>query len=116
MIVESHPRQVRVDMSAFKPPSQKVFILDIFRPSGQVPCKLVDSGFMSCMEHGEAVENIIRQAMLTLAHACRRRRKGYLISKPVRAVKLIADDVFGCRNPHRSPTSALEVRKLVAGV
>ena len=71
---------------------------------------------MSCMEHREAVKNIIQQATLMLAHACQQCWKGYHISKLIGAVKLIVDDVFGCRNPCRSPTSVLEVCKLVVGV
>ena len=114
MIVKSHSRQVGEDMLAFEPPFQKVVILNVFRPGGQIPRKLIDCGFASCMECREGVENVSRQHSLT--HAFWLRRKGYLISKTVRAVKLVTDDVFCCRDPSRSPASMLEVRKLVARV
>jgi hypothetical protein len=69
---------------------------------------------MSCMEHGKAVENVSCEHRL--AHAFWQCRKGYFISKTVRAVKLIVGDFFRHRDPYRSPASVLEVRKLVARV
>ena len=101
-------------MPVFKPPFQNLVILNVFRPGGEVPCELVDRGFMSCMERGEAVKNVSRQ--YSLAHTLWLHRKGNLIVKPVRPVKLIADNVFCCCDPYRSPANVLEVGQLVVRV
>jgi len=54
--------EVRKDVFMFVPPGEKILILDVFRPSLQVTCDLVNEIIDGCdgLKNGKVVEDIFQ--------------------------------------------------------
>lgn len=62
MVVEGHTGEVRKDVLTFVPPGEKILVLDVFQPSLQVTCDLVNEIIDGCdrLKNGKVVEDIFR--------------------------------------------------------
>jgi hypothetical protein len=58
MIVESHAKQVGILASVIVPPSQKVFVLDIFRLGAEVAAHFIDSVDREAI-HRDIIEHVL---------------------------------------------------------
>jgi hypothetical protein len=114
VIVKRHSRQLWVDVSAFDPPFEKVFVLHVFRLGGQVACKLIDCAFRNCAECRQVIEDVI--CCCRLVRVFRLYGLGKVVSETIRTVVFGANDIFRRRDPAGNPASMLKVSELVARV